>query len=121
MEQRQVKHKKDLTQILLEGAFIRSSDLQAAQEKAHLTGKNLTEVLLKENMVTHETLATVLSFQFNAPIVDLNKFDVQPQALTAIPETIATENHILPLAVNGDELTLAMEDPGNQQLIDSQA
>lgn len=119
MEKGRVGAKKELGQILLEGAFIKAPELKSAQESAQRTGRKLTEVLLTQNLVTPETMATVLSFQHGAPIIDLKQFDIQPQALALVPEPMARENNILPLAVDGDVLTVAMEDPGDLQLIDT--
>lgn len=110
---------RSLEQILLDRGFIKAHELKFAQEAALRTGKRLVETLLNYCSITPETLATVLSFQYGAPIIDLKQFDIQPQALALIPEQMARENNILPLAVDGDVLTVAMEDPGDFQLMDT--
>lgn len=119
MERGKLGAKKDLGQILLDGAFIKAPELKAAQETAKRTGRKLTEILLTQNLVTPETMATVLSFQHGAPIIDLKQFDIQPQAVALIPENVARENSVLPLSVDGEVLTVAMDDPGDIQLIDN--
>jgi general secretion pathway protein E len=111
--------RKSLGQILVEGAFIKSEELERAQDLARRSGKKLSEVLVEQRLVAPETLATVLSFQYNAPIIDLKQFTIQPQAVALVPEELARQHNVLPLAVEGDVLTVAMEDPGDLEVIDT--
>ena len=63
---------------------------------------------MSQNLVTPETMATVLSFQHGVPIIDLKQFDIQAQAVSLIPENVARESNVLALAVDGDVLADAM-------------
>jgi type II secretory ATPase GspE/PulE/Tfp pilus assembly ATPase PilB-like protein len=53
-------------------------------------------------MVSRETLVTVLSFQLRIPIVDLKHVEVDPEALSLIPEDFARKNQILPVGFDTD-------------------
>src|SRR3990172_11892911 len=107
------KTRKDIGQVLVEGAFLKPQDLSRAQEKARGQGRKLLEVLLRENLISAETLATVLSFQFNVPVIDLRQYEVEAQAVALVPEEVAREHRVLPLKVEGDVLTVAIEDPSH--------
>jgi len=120
-ELREGKGRKQIDELLVEGAFITSAQLEAAREAAKQSNKDLKEVLLEQRLVSHETLATVLSFQLNVPAVDLKQTQVQTAALALIPEEVAREHNVLPISVDGDTLTVAMDDPDNLQLIDTLA
>lgn len=113
--------RKELGQLLIEGAFVKPQEVEAAREVARRTGKKLSQVLLEQQLINPETLATVFSFQFGIPIIDLNQYRIQPEALALVPEQMARENNILPLSLEGGVLTVAMEDPGNVALIDTLA
>jgi len=102
---------------LVEGAFINREQLISAEEISRNTGKRLGEVLIERGLISPETLATVLSFLFNVPVVELRQLPVQPEALHLIPEDIAREHNILPLAAEGNTLRVAMEDPQDKELI----
>ena len=113
--------RKQIDQLLVEGSFITSEQLEAARATAEETKKDLKQVLLEQRVISQETLATVLSFQLNVPAVDLKQTHVQAAALALIPEEVAREHNVLPLSVEGDTLTVAVEDPDNLQLLDSLA
>ncbi|MFH1180867.1 MAG: hypothetical protein V1705_00465 [bacterium] len=115
------KKKKDLGQFLLEGDFLKDSELQIAKEAAKQTGKNLAEVLSEKKLVTPETLATALSFLYGAQIVDLGRCEIQPAALALISESVARSSNVLPLSVNGSELIVAVDDPSDILLINTLA
>ncbi|HJX69778.1 MAG TPA: ATP-binding protein [Dehalococcoidia bacterium] len=108
-----------LGEALIEGALIKREQLKSAQEVSRNTGKKLEEVLIDQELVSPETIATVLSFQLNAPVIDLRQARVQPEALHLIPENIAREHSVLPLSVEGDTLRVAMDNPQDQELINT--
>ncbi len=110
--------KKDLSELLIEGNFIKPEDLDHSKEVARNSNKKLTEVLLEGELVSPDTLATLLSLQFNLPVIDLRRFQIQPEAIALVSESIAREHQALPLSVDGDTLTVAMEDPQNMWSID---
>ncbi len=110
---------KGIERLLVEGAFITREQLETARAVAKRTNKDLRQVLLDEKMVSEETLAMVLSFQLNVPTVDLKEVQVEPAALSLVSEAMARKYHILPIAVDGDTLTLATAEPDNHQLLDT--
>ena len=110
---------KSLRQMLIEGAFVTSDEVEQAEDTAQRSGKKLIQVLLEQQLVTSETMATILSLQHNIPVIDLRHFFVQPQALTLVPEKVAREYKVLPIQVDGDSLTVAMEDAGNIEAINA--
>lgn len=110
-----------LGQALVEGAFITPEQLDQALKIAKETGKTLRQVLLEKNILSSETIATVLSFQIGVPVVDLKHFRVQPEALELVPEETAREKGVIPLSVEDGTLRLAMENPQDLETIDSLA
>ena len=101
----------DLGATLLNGAFISEAELKSAQEIAARSNKKLTEVLLEEGLIDTEVLASVLSLKYGVPVVNLARFEVQPQAIALVPEQMAREHRILPVSLDGDTLTIATDDP----------
>ena len=113
--------RKDIGQVLVDGAFVKPQELTKAQEKARGEGRKLVEVLLQDSLISAETLATVLSFQFNVPVIDLSQYDIEQEAVALVPEDVAREHRVLPLKVEGDVLTVAMEDPSDVATLDALA
>lgn len=117
----ETRKRKQIDQLLVEGSFITPEQLEHARASARQANKDLRQVLLDQQLISRETLATVLSFQLNVPTIDLKQTHIQPAALALIPEDVARENSVLPISLDGDTLTVALEDPDNLQLIDTLA
>lgn len=111
----------ELGAALLEGAFISEKDLREAREIAAQSRTKLSDVLVRQKMIDHESLAVVLSLKYGVPVIDLAKVDVQPEALALIPEQVAREHKVLAFAVVGDALRVAIEDPRDYRTINSLA
>jgi len=62
-----------------------------------------------------------VSFQLNVPTVDLLQVEVQPKAMALVPMSIAKTYSILPITLEGDELTVVAEYPDDLQLMDTLA
>ncbi|MBI2849001.1 MAG: Flp pilus assembly complex ATPase component TadA [Chloroflexi bacterium] len=114
-----VGQRKRIGESLLEGAFISQEQLEAALELSRRMGKKVGEALVEQGAVSPETLASFLSFQLNVPIIDLKQFKIQPEALLALPEEVARQYNVIPLSIDGETLTVAMEDPQDIAVIDT--
>jgi general secretion pathway protein E len=101
----------DLGATLLKGAFISEAELRTAQEVADRSNKKLAEVILEQGLMDSEVLASVLSLKYGVPVVNLARFEVQPEAIALVPEQVAREHRILPVSLDGDTLTIATDDP----------
>ncbi len=107
-----------LGKALVDGAFIEQQQLNQALEESKKPGKRLGEILTEQEVISSETIATVLSFQLNIPIVDLRQYKVQPEAIQLVPEHIAREKQVIPLNVENSTLRVAMETPEDLEAID---
>lgn len=113
------KENKDLGTALLQGAFISDAELESAQESATRSNRKLTEVLLEQELITSEVLASVLSLQYGVPVVNLAHLEIQPGAIALVPEELSRKHQILPVSVEGDTLTIATEEPKNFQVVNT--
>ena len=120
-ERNSIDNSGDLGAMLLKGAFISDAELKTAQEIAVRSNKKLTEVLLEQGLIDPEVLASVLSLKYGVPVVNLARFDVQPEAIALVPEQVAREHRILPVSVDGDTLTVATEDPHDFRVVNTLA
>jgi general secretion pathway protein E len=103
----------DLGATLLKGAFISEAELRTAQELADRSNRKLAEVILEQGLIDSEVLASVLSLKYGVPVVNLARFEVQPEAIALVPEQVAREHRILPVSLDGDTLTIATDDPND--------
>jgi general secretion pathway protein E len=52
------------------------------------------------------------------PLIDLKKYQVQPEALHLISEETARKYEVIPLRIEGDSLVVAMSEPENLYILD---
>ncbi len=85
-------------------------------------GKRLTSVLQEKGWTSKDTLTTVLSFHLKVPVADPRQVEVDPEAVRLVPEALATEANVLPIATDRDgTLRVLMEDPGDFDTINKLA
>ena len=104
---------------LVQGSFISHDDLAAAEEIAGKTDRSLSDVLLEQGTVDYEVLESVHSLKYGVGVVNLTRVEIQPEAVALVSEQVARELHILPIAVDGDTLTIAIKDPRDFRAINS--
>jgi len=100
-----------LGRTLVDGLFLTQAQLETARARARSTGEKLVRLLVADQFITPQALASALTLVFNAPVLDIRNYMIQPEALALVPEKIAREWGILPLYLEGDCLWLAMEEP----------
>lgn len=85
-------------------------DVLAIQKK---TGKKIGEVLVSEKFVTEDDIIEVLEFQLGIPHVNLDKFEINKDVATIIPENIVRRYELMAIDKREDLLIVAMVDPLN--------
>ncbi len=110
--------RKSLAEMLLEENIITAEQLEKALDIQRRKGGKLSQILVKQGLVTPEDLATLYSIQLNIPLIDLKRHAVQPGALSLIPEAMAREHTLIPLDVVSDSLVVAMADPEDIRTIE---
>lgn len=98
---------------------ISEEQLQGAIEKQRVhRGVPLGELLVRQGLVTRQGLQAALVRKMGYPVVDLTRFQPEPQALTRLGKSLATRLRALPLMIRQDRLVVAMEDPARAQALD---
>lgn len=105
--------KKKLGEILVEASLITSEQLAKALLLQKKTNKKLGEILVDEKFVTEDDIIGVLQFQLGFPFVDLDKIEVEQEAVMLLSESIARKNTLIPVKLEGNNLIVAMVDPLN--------
>ena len=81
-------------------------------------GKPLGEVMVGLGFVTREDVKRTLTQQLGIPYVDLSQYEADPEALKLVPGSVAAELNVLPLAIDGRKLLLAVENPVDPHPLD---
>ena len=104
-------------QVLVEGGFVTSQQLDQAREASAESGVGLLDTLVNYGTVAQETLVTVLSFQLRIPVVDLRHVEVDSGAVALLSEDFARQYNVMPIGFDSDgSLRIATRLPNDFQL-----
>jgi type IV pilus assembly protein PilB len=102
----------DLGGILLKMGLLSEEKLDLAIDEGKKRSKSLEKILLQRKFITQEQLMLALSKQYNIPFDHLNDFsyreDEKKTLVTIISKKYAEKNLILPISLNGQNLTIAL-------------
>ena len=112
------RNKKGLGEILLDSGLLTHSQLEEALKKQKSKGKKLGELLIEEGIINEQQLVEALEYQLRIPYVDLTVMSIDPKIPRLIGESLARRHTLIPIAKEGNLLTVAMVDPLNLYAID---
>jgi type IV pilus assembly protein PilB len=105
--------------VLFRSKIITEQELKAALEAQKVSGCRIGEALVHLGVVTQEDIDWALANQLNIPYVRLKKESIDPAAVDRVPAQLARRYSLFPLFLSGNELSVAMADPLNQEAIDA--
>jgi type IV pilus assembly protein PilB len=98
--------------LLLRDGHLTAQQLEEALTEQAETGRRLGEILLERHWIASKALAQVLAEQHGLEFIELNASDVDPEAVTLLPEKFAQRYRALPVRFLSNELVLiAVSDP----------
>lgn len=103
---------------LLRDMQITPDQLQIALHEQRRSGERLGGVLLKLNFISDSDLTAALAAHTGCAAIDLKKTVLDPDLVRALPRAVALRCRVLPIALEGDRLHLAMADPHDIAAID---
>ncbi len=104
--------------LMKEGLLTKETLAKALQEQAKNPGQRLGLTVVKMGLVPETEVVRMLARQFRMPAVDLARFEVDTRLLKLIPAELATKHTVLPLKRDGRQLTVAIADPTSMSVVD---
>lgn len=106
--------RKKLGDLLVEVGIITAEQLQEALEEEKIRGGRLGETLMGLGYITEDVLLAFLGKQCGVSYVSLSEYgDIDEEVIKSVPESIARHQTLIPIALEGKTLTIAMSDPLN--------
>src|SRR6266571_8711842 len=102
-----------LSELLLKENMVTPQQLQEALSHQKMNGGKLGKAFVSLGYVRDEEITSLLSRQYGVPSINLDHFEVDPTIIKIIPAETARKYQILPLSRSGATLTIAMADPTN--------
>ena len=104
-----------LTEILVIRGLVPPETLEAS---FGLDDDAAVQALVDRGAVSEAQVATARAVRANLPTVDLLEFPIDPMAIGLVPANMCRRHQVLPIALDGDKLTVAMVDPQNLIALD---
>ena len=103
-------------QALTSMGLISEDQLQQALQKQNQNRDTpLGELLVRMGVVTRDDLHVALARKMGYPLVDVDSFPVEPEALRLLPYALALRLEALPLLLRDGRLIVALADPTNRR------
>jgi len=110
-----------LGEILLQQEIIDEETLEKALQDQEHKGETLGKILIRKRHITIDQLNFALSVQHNIPFHDLDGFVFYEKQKIALRDLVgqkyAEKNLVLPLFLNGNNLTVAVSDPSRAWVV----
>jgi type IV pilus assembly protein PilB len=109
------KGRGDFTDILVRKRILSPEQLDEAVNLSESTGVKLQDALSKLNYSTPTETGSAMAEFYNVQFVDLSTIEIPKSVIELVPESVARENLVIPLSLEGNVLKLITADPTNYE------
>ena len=107
------KGRGDFADILLKKKLIGPDQLAEAENIANSTGMKLQDALIKQQYLSANEVMSAIAEHFGMQFVDMTDLTIPKSVIELVPESVARENVVLPLELEGNTLKILTADPTN--------
>lgn len=108
----------DYLELLVRNKLLTEQQVAEAKKQARADKSSVQEALVKKGWATPELLAKAMAKAQGLEYVKLEGIQVPPHIVQLVPESIAREHAVLPLADDGGVLKVCMSDPDDLETLD---
>ncbi len=108
----------DWLQQLVDDGIVGPDQLSEAGDLAASMGITPEDALVKQGYTTADVVAKYKAKQFGYEFVDLEGAEISGTVIELVPESVARENNVMPLNLDGDRLVVAVVDPMDYAVLD---
>jgi type IV pilus assembly protein PilB len=112
------RQQKKLGEILVELGALKAADVDKALAHAKTKNLRIGDALIDLNLVPENVVYKALATQHGLEYVDLDKVTPPANATTIIPADQMRKHMIIPLAVEGNRVRVAIHDPLNLEALE---
>ncbi len=108
-----MSRRKGLGEIFVEKGFISFAQLEEARQEQKAGNGQLTSILVHKGLVKEQDLLNFLGEEYSLAVIDLNQFEVDPEAVKLVPQRICEKHRVIPIQKADRTLVVAFSDPSN--------
>lgn len=105
------KRRAQYANLLVDKGVISQDQLAEAEELASQANIKLPEAIIRLGYASGEEVMNVLAEQHGLQFADLSRVVIPPNVVELVPESVARENVVLPIAEEDGQLRVAVSDP----------
>ena len=109
----------DLGNILSNAGIVESAQFESIQQEAKRTKRPLYQLLLEKGVIRDHELGQLVASAKGHKFVRLEEQEISPDVLSLLPEDVARSQLAIPFAATASEVSVAMENPENTELINN--
>ena len=95
-----------------------TAEIENAADTAERTGRSIRDILINDSVITEYELTQASADAHGITSVDLVGYPIDPAAVAAIPLALVLRHRVLGIAINGNELSVALSDPADVVALD---
>src|SRR6478672_1953371 len=111
------KARGDFTDVLIKRKLISPDQLAEAESLAASTGIKLQDAFIKLQTLNTTEVMNAVAEHYGVQFIDLNETEISKAITELVPESVARENVVLPLSLEGNVLKIITADPSNYETI----
>ena len=112
------KNLKQLGELLVERGLIKTDQLQHALEVQKDKGGLIGQVIVDLGYVSEEAIAQAITAQYGFPYLPMKNYEIDTEVIRVIPKNVAVQYCLIPVDKIGNNLTIAMANPMNNQAVE---
>ncbi len=112
------KRKSDFAEILVRQKVVSIDQLDEAKQMAKESGMELADALIRLGYATGEDVTRAMAQEWGLDWVKLSEAVIPPSVVELVPESVARENAIIPLAEDDGELKVVVSKPDAYDVFD---
>jgi len=98
-------------QLLIEAGIVSALDLEKGLKEQKRTGEFICTTLVGLGLSKEDAIMPILAKHLNIPYVKIKDLNIQPEVISKVPAKFAIHYKLMPVRMEGNEITLAVTDP----------
>ncbi len=108
----------DWLQQLVDDGEISQEQLDEAESMARSHGTTVDDVLIKMGYVSEDVVSKAKAVEFGYSSINLDEIEIPAAIIGLVTESMARENTVIPIGLDGNELKVAFHDPMGFEVLD---
>jgi type IV pilus assembly protein PilB len=107
-----------LIALIRERGFLDALQIEEIGQEVQRSGKSVVQILQDYGLLDLDSILQIMADHLGTMVVTLEPETIPPEAIAAVPNETARMYQVVPMALYGDTLQIAMADPLNPQTMD---